>query len=170
MKDHAGFVRAALQVLKRRPGTRFLLLGRDVSFENPALMGIVPDALADRFIFLGERPDAHQLMHAMDILCMSSAWGEAFPNVLGEAMASGVPCVGTDVGDSANIIGDTGRFAPPGQPYALAEALLELLAMSSEERVAIGCAARQRIEARYALPAIVSQYADMYNQLARRKQ
>ena len=170
MKDHAGFLRAALRVLERRPETRFLLLGRGVSFENPALRGIVPDALADRFIFLGERTDAHQLMHAMDILCMSSAWGEAFPNVLGEAMASGVPCVATDVGDSADIVGDTGRIAPPSQPDALAEALLEFLAISATERVAMGRAARQRIEARYALPAIVSQYAEMYNQLVQEKQ
>lgn len=170
MKDHAGFLRAALRVLKHRPGTRFLLLGRDVSLENPALAGIVPDALTERFIFLGERSDVHQLMQTMDILCMSSAWGEAFPNVLGEAMASGVPCVATDVGDSAHIVGDTGRIAPASQPDALAEALLDLLALSATERDELGRAARKRIEARYALPAIVSQYAEMYNQLVQEKQ
>lgn len=168
IKDHATFLRAALRVLQHRPETRFLLLGRNVSLENPALEGIVPDALAERFIFLGECSDVHHLMQAMDILCQSSR-SEAFPNVLGEAMASGVPCVATDVGDSADIIGETGRLSPPRQPNALAGAMLELLALPSEERIRLGRAARARIEARYALPAIVSQYADVYDHLVQQK-
>lgn len=164
MKDHACFLRAALLVLELRPDIRFLLMGREVSFANPSLAGIVPDSLAGRFIFLGERSDAHKIMQAMDIVCQSS-WSEAFPNVLGEAMASGMPCVATDVGDSADIVGDTGRIVPPSQPDKLAKAMLNLLTMSSKERVAMGCAARERIESRYALPAIVSQYAALYHQL-----
>lgn len=168
IKDHASFLHAALEVLKHQPETYFLLLGRDVSLENPALAGIVPDALAERFICLGERSDAHLLMQAMDILCQSSR-SEAFPNVLGEAMASGVPCVATDVGDSADIVGETGRLTPPHQPDTLAEAMLELLTLSSEERIKLSCAARAQIESRYALPAIVSQYIDMYTQLLQQK-
>jgi len=169
MKDHAGFLRAAVTVAQKRLNVHFLLIGRGVSLDNPALVGIVPSDLASRFICLGERSDVYDLMQAMDVLCLSSAWGEAFPNVLGEAMASGVPCVATDVGDSADIIADTGRIVPTGQPHMLAAALLDMLDMPVTERLALGRAARKRIEAKYALPVIVSQYAELYEQLIQGK-
>jgi len=99
MKDHAGFLRAAVEVARRLPQVQFLLVGRDVSPDNPALSGVIPTDILPRFVFCGERRDATRLMQAMDVLCSSSAWGEGFPNVLGEAMACGVPCVTTDVGE-----------------------------------------------------------------------
>lgn len=165
MKDHAGFVRAAVCLLQYRPATRFLMIGRDVSLGHPALRGIVPDSLAGRFVTPGERSDVHELMQAMDVLCLSSAWGEAFPNVLGEAMASGVPCVTTDVGDSAVIVGVTGRVVPARSPSALANAISEMLSMQSEERAMLAQAGRERITARYSLPNVVQQYAELYKQL-----
>jgi glycosyltransferase involved in cell wall biosynthesis len=168
MKDHAAFLRAALAVAERRPDVRFFMIGRDVSLDNPALSGIVPASLADRFICLGERSDVHELMQAMDVFCQSS-WSEAFSNVLGEAMASSVPCVATDVGDSTDIVGNTGCIVPPRNSDALAEAMLELLALPDEERAALGRKARERIEANYALPAVVSQYGELYEQLMREK-
>ena len=99
---------------------------------------------------------------AADIACSSSAWGEGFSNAIGEAMASGLPCVVTDVGDSAIIVGDTGRVVPPRDPDALAAALSSLL---STDRVALGSAARRRIENNYSLGAVVSQYENFYRSL-----
>jgi glycosyltransferase involved in cell wall biosynthesis len=168
MKDHASYLRAAVIVAERNADVRFVLVGRDVSLDNSALSGIVPPHLAGRFICMGERSDVYRLMQAFDVFCQSS-WSEAFPNVLGEVMASGVPCVATDVGDSACIVGDTGRMVPPINPSALAEAVIALLSIPKSGRVALGRAARKRIESRYNLSAIVSSYADLYGKLIFKK-
>lgn len=168
MKDHTSFLRAAVKVAREIPSARFVLAGREVSPDNPALAGIVPPELLERFVFTGERGDVQRLMQAMDVLATSSAWGEAFPNVVGEAMACGVPCVVTDVGDSTDIVGESGIVVPPSDHDALARALLEMLRKRPEERQALGQAARQRIEAHYGLESVVDQYADLYTELAAR--
>lgn len=165
MKDHACFLRAAVIVAKSYPAARFVLAGREVDLRNPALRGIVPPEFEDRFVFTGEREDPERLLQAMDILTTSSAWGEGFPNVLGEAMACGVPCVTTDVGDSADIVGNTGIIVPPSNPKSLADGLLQMLQKAPEERRSLGEQARSRIARLFALPQIVEQYANLYESL-----
>lgn len=165
MKDHVSFLRAAVHIASVIPNVRFLVVGRDVSLENPALAGIVPAEFIDRFIFPGECLDAYRLMHAMDVFCLSS-WSEAFPNVLGEAMACGVPCVTTDVGDCANIVENTGVVVPPSDSKALAQGLLAMLEKPDEMRRALGRAARERVECHYGLDSVVAQYIDLYEKLA----
>ncbi len=169
MKDHPVFLRAAAGLAKRYPETHFLLSGRDVSSENKMLEQLVPTQVRDKFHLLGERGDVHELMSAMDIFCLSSAWGEGFPNVLGEAMATGVPCVATDVGDSAIIIGGNGVVVPPQDEKALATGIERLLTMPLEDRRTLGANARARIEANYTLGTIVKQYAALYQKLVREK-
>lgn len=164
MKDHASFLRAAVSVMRERADVVCLLVGRMVNFQNPALAGIVPLELKERFFFVGERNDVPDLMRAMDLFCQSS-WSEAFPNVLGEAMALGVPCVATDVGDSRDIIGDTGMVVRPSDSSALAQGLLAMLARTTMERVALGRAARLRIETYYGLVGVVEQYNDTYKKI-----
>jgi glycosyltransferase involved in cell wall biosynthesis len=164
MKDHISFLQAAVQVARRIPVSRFLLVGRDVSLENPALINIVPLEFRDRFFFTGERSDVHRLMQAMDVLC-SSSWSEAFPNVLGEAMACGVPCVATSVGDCSDIIGDTGIVVPPSDSEILAQGLLAMLEKDGAERRALGRAARERVKIRYSLRTVVGEYISLYERL-----
>jgi len=166
MKDHVRFLLAAVRVAQSRDDVHIMLVGRHVVAENAALSSHVPESLGARFHWLGEREDVHGLMRAMDLCCQSSAWGEAFPNVLGEAMATGVPCVATDVGDSALIVGDTGVVVPPGDDNALFNGLTTLLDKSSEERRALGREARARIEAHFGLAAVVNEYVDLYESLA----
>ena len=92
-----------------------------------------------------------RLLAGFDVIASPSAWGEGFPNAIGEAMAAGIPCGATDVGDSATVIADHGRVAPPNDPEARATALLEILALAPEERQQIGHAARQHILNHYGL-------------------
>jgi len=164
MKDHVGFLKAAVQVARARLDVRFVLIGQNVSLANEALHNVVQADFLDRFVFTGERHDIYELMQGFDVLCQSS-WSEAFPNVLGEAMASGVPCVATDVGDSADIVGDTGAVVPPRDPHALAQALLHIMALPKSERRALGQAARKRIGKNFGLHSIVAQYRQLYERL-----
>lgn len=164
VKDHVTFLQAAVTVARLVPRSRFLLVGRDVSFENRSLSEVVPPNLKERFIFTGERSDVHRLMQAMDVFCLSSK-SEAFPNVLGEAMACAVPCVSTDVGGCREIIGDTGVLVPPSDSRALASGLLALLEKPVEELRSLGRAARERIQARYSLSRAVEEYSNVYERL-----
>lgn len=164
MKDHALFLGAAVRLAEVCSDVRFLLVGGEVELNNPALVGIVPKSMENLFLCLGERQDVSVLMRAMDVFCLSS-WTESFPNVLGEAMATGLVCVATDVGDSADILGNTGVIVQPRNEDALAQGLLAMLSLSEEERRVLGQFARTRIETNYALPRIVARYADLYERL-----
>jgi glycosyltransferase involved in cell wall biosynthesis len=114
---------------------------------------------------MGERNDIPYLVPAFDIATLSSN-SEGFPNAIGEYMACGIPSVVTDVGDCAQIVGDTGRVVPARNPEALAKAWNELIAMGPESRSAMGLAARRRIEENFSLSAIVSRYEALYEEMA----
>lgn len=107
-----------------------------------------------------------RIQASLDIATSSSAYGEAFSNAIGEAMAAGVPCVVTDVGDSAAIVGPTGRVVPTRDPEALARAWQSLLELAPERREALGAAARDRIGRHFSLAAIAARYAALYDEIA----
>ena len=169
MKDHANFLQAAGVVALRYPNTHFVLSGRNVCLDNASLKQEIPPPLENRFHLLGERGDVSDLMSAMDISCLSSAWGEGFPNVIGEAMATGVPCVATDVGDSALVIGDCGVMVAPRDKEALVSGIESLLALPVAERRLLGARARCRIETKFSLGQIVEQYAALYKTIIVKK-
>ena len=103
---------------------------------------------------------------ALDLACSSSCFGEGFPNVIGEAMACGIPCVVTDSGDSARVVGDTGVVVEPGQAPALAGGLNRMLELNSIDRAAFGENARRRIVANFGLDALVSNTKDALQTVA----
>jgi glycosyltransferase involved in cell wall biosynthesis len=107
-----------------------------------------------------------RLTAALDVACSASAYGEGFPNVLGEAMACGVPCVTTDVGDAAAIVGETGWVVPPRDPRALAAMLGAALALSPAARGRRGAAARDRVARQFSQDAFIGRYAALYRALA----
>jgi glycosyltransferase involved in cell wall biosynthesis len=102
------------------------------------------------------------LTAVFDIATSSSRCGEGFPNTIGEAMACEVPAVVTDVGDSAYIVGDTGRVVGPGQPEELARAWQEIIDLGQEGRSRLGVLARQRIRNYFSLDKIIQQYEKIY--------
>ncbi len=168
MKDHATFLRAAACLAVRRKDARFVLAGQGVDADNAELRDLLHELGVESQVYLlGERRDIPALIAALDVASTSS-WGEAFPNVIGEAMACAVPCAVTDVGDSAWIVGDTGKTVPPRDPEALAEAWRELIDIGPEGRNRLGLAARRRIEERFALPAIVARYVELYEDVTSR--
>ena len=165
-KDHYNFIQTAQQLYQSQPEARFLLCGEAVTWENAELVKWIEDAgIRERCLLLGKRDDIPDLTAAFDIATLSSM-GEGFPNVVVEAMACGVPCVVTDVGDSARIVADTGAVVPRRDPRALANAWHAMLKMHRTTRAQLGLAARQRVIDQYSLPQIVSRYESLFEELA----
>jgi glycosyltransferase involved in cell wall biosynthesis len=166
-KDHRTFIEAAAILARRLPLARFVLCGDGVTWENPELARWIDDAgVRDRVDLLGSRDDIPRVLNAFDVETLSSAYGEGFPNVVGEAMACGVPCVVTDVGDSAWIVGDTGHVVPIRNPQALADAWFALAEAGHPARQTLGARARARIVEQFDLIKVAGRYASLYRELA----
>jgi glycosyltransferase involved in cell wall biosynthesis len=167
-KDHASFIAAAGLLHQRHPAAHFLLAGLEVDLANAALMTAIEVAgITNHCHFLGLRSDVPDLMATLDIACSSSI-GEGFPNTIGEAMASGIPCVVTDVGDSALIVGMTGRVVSPRQPAELAREVGDLLALPFETRHVMGQLARQRVNELFSIAASATAYQNLWQKIAGR--
>lgn len=164
-KDHRTFIQALSVLHRQRPDVHFLLSGNNVSCANPELTAWIAEAgVGSVCHLLGQRNDMPRLMAALDILC-SSSLGEGFPNVVGEAMSCGVPCVVTDVGDSAYVVGDFGAVVPPRRPDLLADAMANILAMEKSEYLRMSEGARSRILDHYSLHAVAGIYSQLYSDL-----
>ena len=160
IKDHATFLHAAAGMSDLR--ARFVMAGRGVDASNAELTGLIERlGLKDRVTLLGEADEVDAVLPGLDVLCVSSR-SEAFPNVIGEAMSCGVTCVTTDVGDAAQIVGETGNVVPAGDPARLAESLRSMVQMDTETRIRLGRAARQRIIEHYSLDSMIDQYQRIY--------
>lgn len=166
MKDHASLIRAAGQLAAKGVDLFLVMVGEGVTPQNEELASVVASAgLAKRVALLGERSDIPEIVPAFDLAVLCSAWGEGFPNVLGEAMACGVPCVATDVGDCGHLLTVGGTLVPGCDPEALAAAMEHLLRLPEDRRRDIGAAGRERVEREFALSAIAQRYTTLYGRL-----
>jgi glycosyltransferase involved in cell wall biosynthesis len=166
-KGHKNFIEAAARLHAQAPEVRFVLCGKDVDENNATLASWIAQGGADLHSvcrLLGTRQDMARFFSALDI-ATSPSLSEAFPMAVGEAMACGTPCVVTDVGDSALIVGDTGRVVPANDPQALAEAWQALLRIGPAARGQLGQAARNRIERRFDIGATVERYQELYREV-----
>ena len=164
-KDHRNYIKAADLVSQTVPGVHFILVGTGVDMENQVLVNYIDETdYPGHFHMLGERHDIPRIIAALDLAC-SSSLGEGFPNTVGEAMACSVPCVVTDVGDSAIIVGTTGAIVPPGDESALAKAIIQLLQEPESKRLDLGKQARLQIEKNFSLSAIALEYEALYSDL-----
>ena len=165
-KDHANFLQAAGLIHQSHPSVQFLLCGKEVTTENSGLADQIAAAgIRASCHLLGLRRDVPRLTAALDIAVSSSA-SEAFPNAVGEAMACGVPCVVTDVGDSAMLLGDTGRIVAPRDSQTLADACRDLLEMGEEGRRRLGALARHRVETHFDIQTVARSYQRLYEEVA----
>ena len=166
MKAHETFFEAAGKIQRILPGIRFVLVGEGMTASNAAVLSLVKKYGLERSAcLLGRRDALYRVYPAFDLHTLSSAFGEGFPNVIGEAMACGVPCVATDVGDAARIIQDTGMAVPPSDPEALFQAWKRVIEQHPGTRAALGRRARDRIVKYYAISEIVKKYNLLYDRL-----
>nr|WP_281422823.1 glycosyltransferase [Sphingomonas yunnanensis] len=166
MKDVPNLLRAVAIARGQGFAARVLLVGKGMD-EDPALAPAAFGLPEDSVIRRGHCGDVGDWLGGLDLLALPSAWGEGFPNVVGEAMLAGVPCVATDVGDSAALIGDTGAVVPPRDAAALAAALVRLGTLPAAQRAALGERARERVRARHDIRDVVDRYAALYRDAVR---
>jgi len=160
-KDHRTFVEAAAHCTFSPERVHFVLCGQGASADNQELVDLIAShRLAGRFRLLGLQDRMPWVTAAFDVACSSSRT-EGFPNVLGEAMAAGVPCVVTNVGESAYVIGETGIAVPPSDPKTFAAALDTLLSLPVHERRALGEAARKRVSEMFDLEVVARRFVEM---------
>jgi glycosyltransferase involved in cell wall biosynthesis len=169
MKDHGTFLAAARKLLNEGNAVRFVLIGPGAEMNNPVIRNLISHYDLDQLVCtIGERSDMERVLAALDLVVLSSAFGEGFPNVLGEAMACAVPCVATAVGDAGEIVGDTGLIVPPRDPDALAAAISQMMMLSGAQRAALGRNARERIKSNFSIARVVRRYEAIYETLAQR--
>lgn len=146
MKDHRSFIKAASILIKERQDVRFVCVGDGSDTYISDLQELtVQLEIDERFIWPGPRQDMPDVYSALDINTCSSAFGEGLPNAIGEAMSCSTPCVVTDVGDCARIVGDTGEVVSAGSPQALADGWRKMIGRLNKEGTLVGEKSRERI-------------------------
>lgn len=147
MKDHETFLKAAAIVAASGQRVKFACVGDGNHAFRRELERLAQElGIAERVTWAAARHDVWRVYNALDLAVSASRFGEGFPNAVAEAMATGVPCVVTDVGDSAAIVADTGWICPPRDSRAMADAIGSALARLPGEARHI----RERIQANYA--------------------
>lgn len=156
MKDHGLFLEAAGRIVRARSDVRFVCVGGgSAAYAETLRQRAAALDLANQLMWVGARDDMPAVYSALDIAISSSSFGEGFSNTIAEAMACGVPCVVTDVGDSAFIVGETGSVVPPGNCDALVAALQTLINLSHEQRRMLGDASRARVVSEFGIDRLI---------------
>lgn len=165
VKDQENFVRSAALLSREHPQLRFLMVGRCLDWNNTQLRDwIANTGFISRFVLLGERSDVPQCLAAMDMFCLHSR-AEGFPNVLAEAMAMGLPCVTTDVGDAAMLLDGAGMVVQKGDAVALAQGVKKLLELGQDNRHALGMRAKARVESEFSMIQARERFEEVYRRV-----
>lgn len=167
LKDFHNFISSAAIVAAENENVHFLMVGRGNEWSNAKLCRWIEGVgLIDRFHLVGQQADVARFLSAMDIFCLSSV-REAFPNVVVEAMAMGLPCVVTEAGDAAIILDDEDYVVPVKDSASLANALLKMCRLDPIARKSLGESNAEKVRSRYDIEIIRQKYAAVYNELRR---
>lgn len=166
VKNHAGLIEAFADAQRSFESMRLVLVGEGMDGANEALASLIRRlGVEGSVLLLGPSTDVKGMLAGFDVACLASH-AEGFPNVVGEAMACGTPCIATDAGECARIIGDTGWVVGRRDVAALAEAMRKAARMEPALRRGMGVRARARIAENFAMAAVARRYMDLYERLA----
>jgi glycosyltransferase involved in cell wall biosynthesis len=168
LKGFHNFVAAASLVAAKHGDVKFLMVGRGNEWSNATLRGWIEGAgLVKSFHLVGQQTDVAYFLSAMDIFCLSSV-NEAFPNVVAEAMAMALPCVVTQAGDAADILGEDGFVVPVKDPVLLADALRRMYHLDPVDRKMLGERNAKRVRGKYGIEKIRRKYEGVYDEVSRK--
>ena len=165
MKDHITFLEAAKIISASKTDVHFVAAGRGVPEAAAIEQWLKRSGTTGYVHLLHEQAEPSRFLAALDV-AVSSSYGEAFPNVVAEAMACGTPCVATDVGESARIIANAGFVVPRREPAALAAAVVRVLDLDAAARAAVQTEARQRIVSNFSIDRAAARFDDLYADIA----
>jgi glycosyltransferase involved in cell wall biosynthesis len=166
-KDQKNLIEAISFVAEKIKHFKVVMVGTNLDSNNQTLNAHIQNkGLEKHLVLIGRRNDVPAVMNGLDLFVLSSAFGEAFPNVLNEAMACGTPCVTTDVGDAALIVDGTGWVVPPRTPKTLSDAMIQAIEEkrthhSTWLRRKEDC--RKRIVENFSIEKMVSSYQQVWN-------
>jgi glycosyltransferase involved in cell wall biosynthesis len=145
----------------------FKIAGGGASLENPEVKALFEQYQldAEKVHLLDQISDMPAFYQSIDVFLMTSIT-EGFPNVLVEAMASGLPCISTDVGDAKYIVQDLGSIVPPRNAKALADAILAYVQKTKAEKQSLKLATRERVEQNFSIETVSRQYMRVWSQQA----
>ena len=152
MKGYELFAGVAAKLMERYENLYFFAAGEGDEGIRKSCEELLGRESGRRFIWQGGVKDVERLYNGLDIVVSSSIFGEGFSNTIAEAMACATPCVVTDVGDSAMIVGESGLVVPPADAQALERAIEEM--MKAERKMA-GEKARARIVSNFSLQSMI---------------
>jgi glycosyltransferase involved in cell wall biosynthesis len=168
LKDHNNLLHSLQLVKKSAIDFKCLLIGANILNTNVELINMINKYdLIKNIVLLGERNDIPNIMNLLDIHVLSS-YSEAFPNVLCEAMACGIPCITTDVGDASFIVSNTGFVVPVKDPESMSEKIIKIL--HEKENDTIGwenrkLKVRERIVENFSIEKMIKNYEMIWNDI-----
>lgn len=163
LKDHATFLKAMRLVISDLPNISVIMIGKDVDDNNVELSEIIRSlGLNESVILLGIKNKMIDYYACMDLLVMSSVT-EGFPNVIGEAMSAGLPCISTNVGDASSLINDKHRIVAVRNHMEMGNKIINYIQLGKGERESISKASRHRVLENYSLDMMVTRYQQLYN-------
>jgi glycosyltransferase involved in cell wall biosynthesis len=165
MKDQSMFLTGMMLAIKRLPDLRVVCVAVGSPEEQHRLTAeCAALGITDHVRVLGAQDNLSETYNGFDLLCSTSAFGEGFPNTVAEAMACGVPCIVTSVGDAPRLVGPAGAVIPTGDPSALADAVIRFFASSVQQRSALSLQSRTQIEA-YSPERLVMRTYEVFSRL-----
>jgi glycosyltransferase involved in cell wall biosynthesis len=160
MKNQAGLIRAFGALARRDPGVHLVLAGRGVTEENPKLASLLEsEGVQGRTTLLGLQDRMSDVFNCFDVYVSSSLWGEGFPNVVGEAMSCGVPCIVTDVGDSAEVVGSCGLVVDGANVMSISNAMMYFRDLAPADLNSLRNESRSRVRERFSIDVVKKMYA-----------
>ena len=168
MKGHRQFLAMAGRLARTRPQAHFLMAGSGLTADNEDLQRDIRNCEIPpgRLHLLGLRKDVPTLLSALDVLLMPSLWGEGCPNIVGESMSKGIPCVVTDVGDAGTLVGPSGGVVPPGDERGLAAATTQILDESLPTREKRSRDCMERVRTQFGMDLSADHYAKFLSEVS----